>query len=104
MKIIVKLSDFIMDASKTAIEYSSKAIKYKMENKEIAEIFYNMANSIITNLESMHVQIVKLIDKEKKERKDEIQKIMCEIFDMEHERIIKAVSQAKANLQIYQKM
>lgn len=104
MRIIANLSDFIKDEAKSVKMYAKMATKYKAENKEIADMFFNMANTEMTHLDNMHSWIVKFIEKEKKERMEPIPQGMLDVWSWQHEKIIEELTEAKIMLQNYQKV
>ena len=104
MTIIADLSDFIEDELDAVVNYADMAVHYKSENKELADLLFNMANSEATHLRNLHVWIVKLIDKTKKEMPDKIPQGMIEAWSYKHKKLAKKFNRAEATLQNYSKM
>lgn len=104
MKLIAKLSKFIRDEAKAVKCYGKMAIELKGENKELADMFYNMANTESTHLDNIHSWLVKFIEREKKERVEPIPQGMLDVWEWEHKQMIDDVMEAKLVLQNYQKM
>ena len=104
MKIIAELVKFIKDEAGSVKEYGNMAIRLKHENKELADMFYNMASTESSHLDNIHMWIVKLIEKEKNERMEPIPQGMLDVWEWEHKQMIDELIEAKIVLQSYQKM
>lgn len=104
MKVIAELVSFVKDEAKSVKKYGKMAIRLKAENKELADMFYNMANTESGHLDSIHNWLVKYIDKEKKERKENIPQGMLDVWQYEHKEMVDCLIEAKIVLQNYQKM
>lgn len=104
MKIIAELVSFVKDEAKAVKNYGKMAIRLKSENKELADLFYNMANTEAGHLDSIHNWLVKYIDKEKKERTEPIPQGMLDVWQYEHKEMVDCMTEAKVVLQNYQKM
>lgn len=85
-------------------QYGKMAVELKAENKELADMFYNMANIESTHLDNIYSWLVKFIDKEKKGRVDPIPQGMLDVWEWEHKQMIEEMMEAKVVLQSYQKM
>lgn len=104
MKIIAELSEFIKDELNGVKTYAKKAMELKAENRELADMFYGMANTEMTHLDNLHNWIVKLIDKTKKEGMRPIPQGMLDVWAWEHKRMIEEFNEVKILLQNYSKM
>lgn len=104
LKVIAELSEFIIDELKLIKKYAKFATKYKNTHKELADMFYGMANSKMTHLKNMHSWEVKFIDKQTKEQIKEIPQGMLDVWDWKHDRMIDEFNESEIMLQMYQKL
>lgn len=104
MKVIAELCDFIEDELEGIEEYAKMATHYKAENKELADMFLGMANAEMTHLKNMHLWVVKLIDKERKEGKRDVPQGMLDVWAWKHKKMIARFNEAEIMLQNYQKL
>lgn len=104
MKIIADLCSFIEDELEGVETYAKMATQYKAENKELADMFLGMATAEMTHLKNMHLWVVKLIDKEKKEGKRDVPQGMLDVWAWEHKKMIERFNAAEVALQNYQKL
>lgn len=101
---IGELAEFIKDEAKGIKKYAKMAIKLKAQNKDLAELFYRMANTESTHLDSIHEWAVKYIEKERKERPDKIPQGMLDVWEWEHSQLVECLAESKLMLQKYEKM
>lgn len=104
MKIIADLSEFIEDELEGVEEYAKMAAEYKIDNKELADMFYGMASNEMTHLKNMHNWVVKFIEKEKKESTQKIPQGMLDVWAYKHRKMIERFNRAEIALQNYQKI
>ena len=67
MKIIEKLSNHIEEEIKDAACYAKMAIEYKTEYPALAETLYSLSVEEMGHMTSLHEEVVRIIDKYKKE-------------------------------------
>lgn len=103
MRIIKELSEYIKDEAHGARKYAKKAIKYKAENKELADMFYAMANTELEHLDKLHAWVVKFIEKQKSDGV-KIPQGMLDVWEWEHMQMISEISDLRIMLQGYSKL
>lgn len=104
MRIIADLVRFVKSEAKSVKSYGNMAIKLKGENKELADLLWNMANTKATHLDSIHSWLVKYVEKEKKERVEPPPQGMIDVWNWEHEQMIEDMHEYKLVLQSYTKI
>lgn len=104
MKLIGELCDFVEDELGGVVAYANMAVHYKSENKELADMFFDMANSEATHLRSIHAWIVKLIDKTKRDGEKQPPQGMLDVWTWKHRKLVQKFSEAEVALQSYTKM
>lgn len=104
MTMIGELSDFITDELSGVCKYAKMAMHLKAENKELAEMFFNMANAELLHLKNIHSWLVKFIEKERKEKADKVPQGMLDVWEWRHKKMIKKLAKAEMLLQSYQKL
>ena len=104
MKLIGELCDFIEDELDGVVEYGNMAAHYKAENKELADMFFNMANGEVTHLKNIHAWVVKFVDKQKRESMQPIPQGMLDVWSWKHMKLVKKFNQAEIVLQNYSKL
>lgn len=67
MKSIQQLSDHITDEIKDAHCYASLALELKDSSKDHAELYYTLAQEEMKHMDMLHTQVVKDIEKYRKE-------------------------------------
>ena len=100
MQIIKKLSDMIKDEIHDAEKYANCALKYKDEDRVLAETFYNIAGQELQHMELLHTQVVRIIN-EYKVKKGEPPAEMQALYDYLHEEQIENVKEVKILLGMY---
>ena len=100
MLIIKKLSKMIKEEICDAEKYANCALKYKEEDKTLAETFYTLANNELQHMDLLHTQVTRLIA-EYKTKKGEPPKEMQALYDYLHEEQIENVKEVKLLLAMY---
>ena len=100
MLIIKKLSKMIKEEICDAEKYANCAMKYKEEDRALADVFYALANAELEHMDKLHAQVTRII-KEYKAQKDDIPKEMQAIYDFVHEEEIENVKEVKMLLNMY---
>lgn len=100
MLIIKKLSKMIKEEICDAEKYANCALKYKEEDKQLAETFYTLANNELQHMDALHTQVVRLIN-DYKAKKGEPPVAMQALYDYVHEEQIENVKEVKLLLSMY---
>lgn len=100
MLIIKKLSKMIKEEICDAEKYANCAMKYKDEDRTLAEVFYSLANDELSHMEKLHTQVARLI-KDYKAQKGDPPKEMQAVYDYIHEEQIEHVKEVKMILAMY---
>ena len=100
MKIIEKLSNHIEEEIKDAACYAKMAIEYKTEYPALAETLYSLSVEEMGHMTSLHEEVVRIIDKYKKER-GEPPAAMLAVYNYLHEKHIENAKDAKMYQQMY---
>ena len=100
MLIIKKLSKMIKEEICDAEKYANCALKYKDEDKALAETFYTLASQELQHMELLHAQVVRLIS-DYKAKKGEPSEAMQAVYDYIHEEQIENVREVKVLLAMY---
>lgn len=100
MLIIKKLSKMIKEEICDAEKYANCALKYKNEDKVLAETFYTLANGELQHMETLHTQVVRLIN-DYKSKKGEPPEAMQAVYDYVHEEWMDNVKEVKILLNMY---
>lgn len=102
MKIIKKLIEQIDEEVCGAAEYAKCATKYKVEDKALADMYFEMANQELMHVDKLHSQVVRYIQQQKASGK-EVPVAMQAVWDWEHSKIVDNVSRIKVMLDMYKK-
>lgn len=100
MMIIKKLSKMIKEEICDADKYANLAMKYKDEDRTLADTFYNLANEELKHMEQLHTQVVRLINA-RKSTDGAIPEGMQLLYDYIHEEQMDAVREVKVTLGMY---
>lgn len=100
MKEIKHIIEQIEDECKGANEYIDDALEHKQNRKSLADLYYNLSLQELSHLDSLHNQVVALIN-EQKNKGVEIPDCMQDIYDWEHKRIIDKVAKVKVKQNMY---
>ena len=100
MLIIKKLSKMIKEEICDAEKYANCALKYKDEDKALADAFYNLANDELKHMNILHEQVVRIIG-EYSNKKGSPPEAMQALYDYIHEEEIENVREVKVLLGMY---
>lgn len=100
MLIIKNLSKMIKEEICDAEKYANYALKYKDEDKTLADTFYTLANGELQHMDMLHTQVTRLIN-EYKSKKIDVPEGMQAIYDYVHEEQIENVKEVKVLLGMY---
>lgn len=90
------IKEEICDAEK----YANCALKYKDEDKTLAETFYTLATNELQHMDLLHTQVVRLIN-DYKAKKGEPPAQMQALYDYIHEEQMDNVKEVKVLLAMY---
>ena len=100
MLIIKKLSKMIKEEICDAEKYANCALKYKDEDKVLAETFYTLANNELQHMDMLHTQVARLIA-DYRAKKGDPPKEMQALYDYIHEEQMENVKEVKVLLAMY---
>lgn len=100
MLLIKHLSKMIKEEISDAEKYAKCALNHKGDDKALADVFYELANEELGHMEMLHNQVVRIIDKYRKE-KGEPPEVMRELYNYIHEEQIEDVQEVKILLNMY---
>lgn len=100
MKEIKHIVEQIEDEYNGANEYIDDALEHKQNRKSLADLYYNLSLQELSHLDSLHNQVVALIN-DKKSKGVEIPKGMQEIYDWEHKKAMDKVAEIKVKQNMY---
>ena len=100
MKVIQKLSDMIDDELEDAGKYVRCAMKYKDENRGLADVFYTLSTEEMRHMNMLHDQAVAIIDAYRRD-KGEPPADMLAVYNYLHERQIEKAGEVKAMQALY---
>lgn len=94
MKIIKMIVGYIEEELEGAEDYAKKAILYKDEHPELARTFYEMSLQEMHHVDMMHAEVVKMIEKHRREKGDP-PAMMLSIWEYHHERHIEEAKEIR---------
>ena len=100
MKIIKCLSQLIEEEMEDANKYIDLAVKWKQEEPDTADLFYNLSLEEMGHMEKLHEEVTELIEDYRKEN-GEPPKDMMILYDYLHEMHIKTATQIKVKQGMY---
>lgn len=100
MLVIKKLSKMIKEEICDAEKYANCAMKYREEDKALADTFYELATAELEHMAKLHKHVVRLIN-EYKSTKGEPPEAMQALYDYVHEEQMDAVKEVKITLSMY---
>ncbi len=100
MKIIKCLSQKIEEELEDSNAYIDLAIKWKAEEPDTADLFYDLSLEEMGHMEKLHEEVVELIDEYRKEH-GEPPKEMMVLYDYLHEMHIRTATQIKVKQGMY---
>ena len=100
MKIIKCLSEKIEEELHDAESYIDLAMKWKSEEPDTAELFYNLSVEEMGHMERLHDEVTALI-KDYREKNGEPPKDMMTLYNYLHEKHIGTATQIKVKQGMY---
>ena len=100
MKIIKCLSEKIEDELNDASAYVDLAIRWKSEEPDTADLFYELSVEEMGHMEKLHEEVAELIEEYRKEH-GEPPKDMMVLYEYLHEMHIKTATQIKVKQAMY---
>ena len=100
MKIIKCLSELIEDELKDAEKYIDLAMKWKADEPDTADLFYELSTEEMGHMEKLHEEVTELIEEYRKEH-GEPPKEMMVLYEYLHEKHIGTATQIKVKQAMY---
>ena len=100
MKIIECLSELIEDEIDDAEKYIDLAMKWKAEEPDTADLFYELSKEEMGHMEKLHAEVAELIDEYRKEHGDPPKEMMF-VYNYLHQRHIKYAAKVKSKQEMY---
>ena len=100
MKIIKCLSELIEDELKDAEKYIDLAMKWKADEPDTADLFYELSTEEMGHMEKLHEEVTELIEEYQKEH-GEPPKEMMVLYEYLHEKHIGTATQIKVKQGMY---
>ena len=82
-------------------KYILQAVKNRDENRQLADVFYQLSTEEMNHMQMLHKEVVKIIEEYRKE-KGEPPKEMLAVYDYLHEKHIEKAAEVKAMQAFYQ--
>lgn len=113
MKMIAKMAKQIREELHDADKYISLAIKDKEKDKELADMYFTLANEEIGHADKIHTQVVREIKKvadnqvrmnpEEVEQMKSTMEVMYAVWDYEHENLMEEAAEIRTKIEMYNK-
>lgn len=100
MKIIKCLSEKIEEELSDSNAYIELAMRWKAENPETADLFYELSTEEMGHVDKLHEEVTRLIDEYRREH-GEPPKDMMVLYDFLHEKNIGTAMQIKVKQGMY---
>ena len=100
MKIIKCLSEKIEDELQDSLEYIDLAMRWKQEEPETADLFYELSVEEMGHMDKLHKEVVNLIEEYRKEHGDPPKEMMV-LYEYLHEKHIGTATQIRVKQGIY---
>ena len=100
MKIIKCLSEKIADELTDANDYIDLAMKWKKDEPDTADLFYELSTEEMGHMEKLHEEVAELIDEYRKEH-GEPPKEMMVLYEYLHEQHIRTATQIRVKQGMY---
>lgn len=100
MKIIKELISQIHDEVKDANKYIECTLKYRDEDRGLADMYNNLSLQESNHMDMLHSAVVKIIENYRKEH-GEPPEAMEAVYNWEHEKIIEEVKEIKILQSMY---
>ena len=101
MKLIECLSELIEDEIDDAEKYIDLASKWKTEQPETADLFYELSKEEMGHMEKLHAEVVELIEQYRAEHGDPPKEMMF-VYNYLHQRHIKDATKVKSKQALYE--
>ena len=95
MKLIKCLSEKIEAEIEDADEYIESAMRWKQEEPDTADLFYELSLEEMNHMERLHQEVVEIIEEYRKEHGDPPKEMMF-VYNYLHERHIAEASKVKS--------
>lgn len=102
MKVLKHLIEKADDTLEEVEWYAEKALHYKTEHKQLADVYNKIADMHIQIYDMLHKQMVELIDEHKRMGHNPPAEMLA-IWEYEHEKLIEEFSEAKVMVDEYKK-
>lgn len=102
MKQIKQLAEYIEEEVNDAQKYAKKAICYKQKDKQLADMYYQLANQQLEHSNVQHKQVVRIIESSKSDGSSAPIGMQA-VWDWQHERIVECTSKIRVLLEMYTK-
>jgi len=100
MKIIEDLSNMIEEEIADAGKYARCALTHKEDNIQLAEMFFKLANEEMGHMNTLHSQVVSIIEDYRKKKGDPPPD-MLRLYDILHKKHIENAAAVKGMLALY---
>lgn len=100
MKEIRELEDHISEELHDSEKYIKCALKYKDENKPLADLYYKLSNEEMKHMEMLHEMVVDVIN-DYKEEHGEPPAEMLAVYNYVHEKHIDKTKDIKTLIAMY---
>ena len=100
MKLIKCLSEKIEAEIEDADEYIESAMRWKQEEPDTADLFYELSLEEMNHMERLHQEVVEIIEEYRKEHGDPPKEMMF-VYNYLHERHIAEASKVKSKQGMY---
>jgi hypothetical protein len=103
MKTLTYLIEKAYDTLEEVEEYTIQAMNLKATHKELADVYFKIAEEHVGIFKMLHDEMGSLIEEEKRNGKHPTPEMEA-IFNYEHERIIKGFNENRLRMEEYKKM
>lgn len=100
MKEIKELVEYIHEELEGAEGYEKKALKYKADDKPLAEMYHMIATQEMSHVDMLHNQVVKYINMAKASGQ-QVPTAMQAIWDWEHDKMVDYSARIKVMQDLY---